>query len=349
MTKLKNDLILRTARKQPIERTPVWFMRQAGRYLPEYRAVREKHDFLTMCKTPELASEVTVQPVDLIGVDAAIIFSDILVVPEAMGMELEMIETKGPVFHNPIRSVSDFNRLNILDAQTDLSYVMDAIRMTKEKLDNRVPLIGFSGAPWTLLTYMVEGKSSKDFRYTKEMIFNRPKDAHKLLKDLSFAVTDYLIAQIEAGADMVQIFDSWASALSPHHYEEFGLQYIEFIVDALKMTDIPVIVFSKGANQSLQKLSQCGATVVGLDWTISFDEAKRLIGKNVALQGNMDPCMLYAEPKIIETEVQRILAQYGPETGHIFNLGHGILPDVNPENAKAFVNAVKKYSVRNAN
>lgn len=349
MTKLKNDLILRAARKQPIERTPVWFMRQAGRYLPEYRAVREKHDFLTMCKTPELAAEVTVQPVDLIGVDAAIIFSDILVIPEAMGMQLEMIETKGPVFHNPVRSGSDISNLSIADANTDLRYVMDAIRMTKEQLNGRVPLIGFSGAPWTLMTYMVEGKSSKDFRYAKEMIFNRPADAHRLLKDLSFAVTDYLIAQVEAGADMVQIFDSWASALSPHHYEEFGLQYIDFIVDALKMLDVPVIVFAKGANHALPKLAESGAHVVGLDWTISLNEAKSMIGKKVSLQGNMDPCMLYASPDIIEQEVIRLLGQFGPETGHIFNLGHGILPDVNPINAKAFVDAVKKNSVRNAN
>lgn len=349
MQKLQNDLILRAAKKQPVERTPVWFMRQAGRYLPEYRAVREKHSFLEMCKTPELAAEVTIQPVDLIGVDAAIIFSDILVIPEAMGMHLEMIESKGPVFHNPIRSGSDFSQLNIVDAQTDLSFVMDTIRLTKNQLNGRVPVIGFSGAPWTLLTYMVEGKSSKEFRYTKEMIFNRPKEAHKLLKDLSFAITDYLIAQIEAGADMVQIFDSWASALSPHHYEEFGLQYIEFIVDALKVTNVPVIVFSKGANQSLDKIANSGAPVVGIDWTISMKDAKKLIGDRVVIQGNMDPCMLYANPEIIEKEVQRILMEFGNDSGHIFNLGHGILPDVNPENAKAFVNAVKKYSVRNLN
>ena len=349
MSKLKNDLILRAARKQPIERTPVWFMRQAGRYLPEYRAVRQNHDFLTMCKTPELAAEVTVQPVDLIGVDAAIIFSDILVIPEAMGMSLEMVETKGPVFHNPVRSISDIKNLTIADANSDLRYVMDAIRLTKQRLDNRVPLIGFSGAPWTLMTYMVEGKSSKDFRYTKEMIFNRPADAHRLLKDLSFAVTDYLIAQVEAGADMVQIFDSWASALSPHHYEEYGLQYIEFIVDALKVLDVPVIVFAKGANHALLKLADSGAHVVGLDWTISLDEAKNMIGKKVSLQGNMDPCMLYASPEIIEKEVIRLLGQFGSGSGHIFNLGHGILPDVNPLHAKAFVDAVKKYSVRNLN
>jgi len=346
MKPLQNDLILRAARRQPVERTPVWMMRQAGRYLPEYRAVREGRSFLEMCKTPELATEVTLQPVDLVGVDAAIIFSDILVIPEAMGSDLELIESKGPVIHNPVRTASDVNNLNVIDAVSDLSYVMDALKMTKQALGGRVPLIGFSGAPWTLLTYMVEGASSKTFRYSKSLIRDHPETAHKLLKQLSFAVSDYLIAQAEAGADVIQIFDTWASALDPVHYEEFGLQYIEFIVDSLKILDVPIIVFAKGATGSLDRLSRCGAQVLGLDWTVSLDQARELTGGRVALQGNFDPSFLYASPESIEAEVKRLLDQWGPDTGHIFNLGHGILPDVPPDHARALVRAVKKLSVR---
>jgi len=346
MSLFKNDLILRAARREPVERTPVWMMRQAGRYLPQYRAVREGRSFLEMCKTPELATEVTLQPVDLIGVDAAIIFSDILVIPEAMGSNLELIESKGPVIYNPVRTASDVENLKVIDAVSDLGYVLEAIRMTKKELNNRVPLIGFSGAPWTLLTYMVEGGSSKSFKFSKSMIMDQPKTAHRLLKDLSFAISDYLIAQVEAGADIIQIFDSWASALDPVYYEKFGLPYIEFIVDSLKVLDVPVIVFAKGANASLERLSKSGAHVLGLDWTISLAEAKSRVGNSVALQGNMDPSFLYSSPGSIEREVKRILSLWGPETGHIFNLGHGILPDVPPEHAKAMVNAVKQFSVR---
>jgi len=319
-------------------------MRQAGRYLPEYRAVREKADFLTLCKTPELAAEVTIQPVDIIGVDAAIIFSDILVIPEAMGMELELIESKGPVFHHPVRTEDDLKYLNQIDPAKDLKYVMDAVSLTKKELDNRVPLIGFSGSPWTLMTYMVEGKGSKSFSNVKKLIYNNPSLAHKILDKLSSAVSDYLSAKIEAGANAIQIFDTWGGILSPHDYKEFSLEYISKVIDKVKRNDEPVIVFSKGVHYKLNDLADCGADVVGLDWTMDIGEVRKKIGSKVALQGNMDPTVLYANINAIRNEVDRILNSFGEGSGHIFNLGHGILPDIEPENAKAMVKFVKEES-----
>ena len=344
MTKLQNDLFLRACKKLPVERTPVWIMRQAGRYLPQYRAVREKADFLTMCKTPELASEVTIQPVDFIGVDAAIIFSDILVIPEAMGMHLEMIESKGPVFHNPIRNGNDVDGLKGIDPSKDLKYVLDAVSLTKKELNGRVPLIGFSGSPWTLMTYMVEGKGSKNFSNIKKLIYNNPALAHKLLDKISKAVADYLSAKIEAGADAVQIFDTWGGILSPADYQEFSLNYISKVISQIKKKDQPVIVFSKGAHYKLNEIAACGANVVGLDWTMDLGEVRNKIGDMVALQGNMDPTLLYAPKEKIREEVKKVLSSYGEGNGHIFNLGHGILPDVDPENAKALVDFVKEES-----
>ena len=341
---LKNDLFLRACKKLPIERTPVWIMRQAGRYLPEYRAVREKADFLTLCKTPDLAAEVTIQPVDIIGVDAAIIFSDILVIPEAMGMELELIESKGPVFHHPIRTEDDLNYLNQIDPAKDLKYVLDAVTLTKQELDNRVPLIGFSGSPWTLMTYMVEGKGSKNFSNVKKLIYNNPALAHKILDKLSVAVSDYLTAKIEAGANAIQIFDTWGGILSPHDYKEFSLGYISKVIDKIKRNDEPLIVFSKGVHYKLNELADCGADVVGLDWTMDIGEVRHKIGSKVALQGNMDPTVLYANNDAIKNEVDRILNSFGEGSGHIFNLGHGILPDIEPEKAKAMVKFVKEGS-----
>lgn len=348
---LQNDLLLRAARREKTERAPVWFMRQAGRYLPEYRALRSKHDFLTMVKTPELASEVTIQPVDLIGVDAAIIFSDILTVPEAMGMKLLVEEGKGgPRFPDPIRLYTQIRDLKDIDPSRDLKYVADAIILTQQKLVGRVPLIGFSGAPWTLFCYMVEGSGSKDFRHAKEMIFTRSDEAHKLLQKIAGAVADYLVMQIEAGADVVQIFDTWAGILTPDDFRDYSLQYIGDIVrDVKKRTNnqAPVIVFCKGANHSLSEIAATSCDVVGLDWTIDIADAKALIGDEVALQGNLDPALLYASEAVITDRVNEIAERMGDCTGHIFNLGHGITPDVDPDSARAFVNAAKSaYQTR---
>ena len=344
---MNNDLLIRAARRQPVERTPVWFMRQAGRYLPEYRAVREKVDFLTLCKTPDLAAEVTVQPVDLVGVDAAIIFSDILVIPEAMGMELIVEEGKGgPRFPSPLRSIGDINKLHAIDPNKGLRFVMDALRITKERLQGRVPLIGFSGSPWTLATYMVEGKGSKDYRYIKELIFSQPQQAHILLKKLAQTVGDYLSAQVDAGANVVQIFDTWGGILGQEEFEEFSLQYIHQIVDQVKKKNIPVVVFCKGCGHSLKKIAEIGADVVGLDWTTDIGKSRNTVGKKVALQGNLDPTMLFSTPERIEQGVKSILQKYGNGSGHIFNLGHGILPETPVENVKIFINAVKTQSVQ---
>ncbi len=346
MNKLNNDLFLRACRKEPVERTPVWIMRQAGRYLPEYRAVRKKVDFLTLCKTPELAAEVTIQPVDIIDVDAAIIFSDILVIPEAMGMKLEIHEGKGPIFHKPIRTEDDAKNLKKIDPAKDLKYVLDAVSLTKKELNGRVPLIGFSGSPWTLLTYMVEGKGSRNFSNVKKLIYNNPSLAHSVLSKLAAAAADYLSAKIEAGADAVQIFDTWGGILSQNDFEEFSLRYIEMIISNLKRKNEPVIVFAKGVHYKLKKLSKCGADVIGLDWTMDIGRVRKKIGKRVALQGNLDPIVLYASEEKIKEEVVRILDSFGEGSGHIFNLGHGILPDVDPEKAKALVRFVKEESRR---
>jgi len=344
LSKIQNDLFIRACKRQPVERTPVWMMRQAGRYLPEYRAVREKADFLTMCKTPELATEVTIQPVDLIGVDAAILFSDILVIPEAMGMHLEMHEGKGPVFPQPIRNKEDAKALKVIDPTKDLKYVLDAVSLTKKELNNRVPLIGFSGAPWTLLCYMVEGGGSKNFSFVKSLIYNNPKLAHSILNKLADTIAKYLSAKIEAGADAVQIFDTWGGNLSQNDFEEFSLRYIEKIIANIKRNGQPVIVFAKGVHYNLNKIADAGADVIGLDWTMDLGKVRKEIGDRVALQGNMDPTVLYGNKEKITNEVKRILSNYGDGTGHIFNLGHGILPDVKPENAKFFTETVKEES-----
>jgi uroporphyrinogen decarboxylase len=320
-------------------------MRQAGRYLPEYRAIREKTDFLTLCKTPELASEVTVQPIDIIGVDAAILFSDILVIPEAMGMHLEVIESKGPIFDNPLRSLEQINALDTEGVTERLSYVMEAIKMTKEKLAGRVPLIGFSGAPWTLACYMVEGKGSKNFDVIKSFIYNEPEAAHELLQKLADSVVDYLNAKIRAGCDAVQIFDTWAGILSPWDLQEFSLRYIKYICDRLETNGAPVIVFAKGVN-SLNQLVDLKCDVLGIDWTRDIGEVRASVGDKKAVQGNLDPCVLFASQEKIKVETEKILARFGYGAGHIFNLGHGILPKTPVENAKYFVNCVKELSIK---
>lgn len=313
--------------------------------MPEYMAVREKTDFLTLCKTPELASEVTVQPVDIIGVDAAILFSDILVIPEAMGMHLELIESKGPVFHQPIRTAADIDRLETEGITERLQYVMDAIALTKEKLNGRVPLIGFSGAPWTLMSYMVEGKGSKNFDVVKQFIYTEPALAHRLLRMLSDAVVDYLNAKIRRGCDAVQIFDTWAGLLSPWDFEEFSLAYIRNICERLETNGVPVIVFAKGA-RDLAKMGDLKCDVLGLDWTMDIAEARKSVGDRKSLQGNLDPCVLFAPKEKIRQETGRILEHFGAGTGHVFNLGHGILPTTPVENAKYLVTCVKEISVQ---
>ena len=345
MSEFKNDLFLRACKRQDVERTPIWIMRQAGRYLPEYRAVRAKSDFLTMCKTPELAAEVTIQPVDLVGVDAAILFSEILVIPEAMGMHLEMNEGKGPVFPNPIRTIDDANNLKEIDPTKELKYVIDAVSLTKKNLNNRVPLIGFSGSPWTLLTYMVEGKGSKNFSEVKKLIYNNPELAHSILDKLAKTVADYLSAKIEAGCNAVQIFDTWGGILSQKDFEEFSLRYVERIISQIKRKDEPVIFFAKGVHYNLSKLASIGADVLGLDWTMDLGKVRKKVGDKVTLQGNMDPTVLYTNKNYIREETKRILESFGRGNGHVFNLGHGVLPDIDPENVKALVQYVKEESV----
>ena len=343
---MNNDSIfIRACKRQPTERTPIWIMRQAGRYLPEYRAIREKVDFLTLCKTPELASEVTIQPVDIIGIDAAILFSDILVIPEAMGMSLEIVESKGPVFDDPIRTRDDLKRLKMEGVTDRLQYVMDAIKLTKQKLAGRAPLIGFSGAPWTLMTYMVEGKSSKNFDTVKQFVYNDPKAAHQLLRALADAVVDYLNAKIHAGCDAIQIFDTWAGILSPWDLEEFSLRYIEYICERLETNGVPVIVFAKGVS-SIRKLAKLRCDVVGVDWTMDLAEVRTEIGDSKAVQGNLDPCVLFASKERIREETERILERFGSGSGHIFNLGHGILPTTPVENARYLVDCVKELSIK---
>lgn len=344
---MMNSLFLKACRREPVERTPVWMMRQAGRYLPEYRAIRAKTDFLTMCKTPELASEVSLQPIDILGVDACIIFSDILVVPEAMGLHLVVEEGKGgPRFTNPVRTRPEIDALAIPDPTAELRYVLDAIRLTRRHLDGRVPLIGFTGSPWTLAAYMVEGGGSRTFRTIKEMLYTRPADVHQLLGKLATATATYVNALIEAGAQAVQIFDSWGGILPPDAFREFSLRSIQQMLSLIDRRNVPVILFCRECSHSLEDIAGTGAEVVGIDWATDLGSAKARVGSRTALQGNLDPAVLYAPPETIRTNVIQLLEKIGPSPGHIFNLGHGILPDTPVEHAKAFVDAVKEESVR---
>ncbi|HKU61679.1 MAG TPA: uroporphyrinogen decarboxylase [Gemmatimonadales bacterium] len=339
-----NDLFLRACRREPVERTPVWMMRQAGRYLPQYRAVRARADFLTMVRRPELAVEVTLQPVDLIGVDAAIIFSDILVVPQAMGMALTVEEGIGPRFDAPLRGPADIAALREVNAQADLGYVLEALALARRSLAGRVPLIGFAGAPWTLMSYMVEGSGSKSFARAKRFLVEEPDQAHRLLERLARTVGNFLRAQVEAGAQAVQLFDSWASALGPGDFRTFALPYLAQAARIAREAGAPVIAFAPGAGWALEEIADAtGADVVGVDWQTGAAEARgRLQGRPVALQGNLDPCWLYASPAIIRERTREMLSAFGP-TGHIANLGHGILPDVPVEHARAFVAAVQEW------
>ncbi len=343
---MQNDIFLKACFRQRTPRTPVWLMRQAGRYLPEYRAVRAQVDFLTLCKTPELAARVTIQPVDALGVDAAIIFSDILVVPEAMGMELVIEEGKGgPRFPKPLRTLQDIASLCPPDPAESLGYVMEALRVARRELKNRVPLIGFAGSPWTLATYMIEGCGVKDFKLIKRMLYGNPLLLHQLLGKLAEAVAAYVRAQIEAGAQAIQIFDTWGGVLAPDDFREFSLRYIEQILHSAKTEGVPFIVFCKGALHSVKEIAASGADVIGIDWMADIGRVRDAIEAKTALQGNLDPALLYAPPSRIRSEVKTILEKYGKGNGHIFNLGHGIFPDTPVENAKAFVDAVKEESV----
>ena len=339
---LKNDLILRTARGEQTERTPVWLMRQAGRILPEYRAVRGKlNGFIDLVKNPALCAEVTVQPVDILGVDAAIIFSDILVIPEAMGLPYQLIEKKGPFFPETIKSNSDVEKLRVASPQEDLNYVLEAIRLTKRELDNRVPLIGFAGAPWTIFCYMVEGHGSKTFSVARKMLYTNPELARLLLDKITESTISYLQAQIEIGADMVQVFDSWAGILPDYQFEEFSLPYIQRICDAI--TDVPKTVFAKGAFASLKGIGALNCNTVGLDWNTSPEFARTQIGNSKVLQGNLDPCVLYSDEKTIRDVTKRMLKLFGTDK-HIANLGHGVYPDVPADHVKCFIQSVKELS-----
>jgi uroporphyrinogen decarboxylase len=349
MTSLKNDRFLRALLRQPVDVTPVWMMRQAGRYLPEYRATREKAgDFMGLCTNPELACEVTLQPLERYPLDAAILFSDILTIPDAMGLGLYFETGEGPRFRKPVRTQADIQALSVIDPAQDLPYVIDAVKTIRRELNGRVPLIGFSGSPWTLATYMIEGGSSRDFRRAKEMLYNQPELLHQLLDTLARSVIVYLNAQIEAGAQAVQIFDTWGGALSHNAYHEFSLRYMQQIVTGLirerEGRQVPVILFTKGGGQWLESMVTTGADALGLDWTTDIGQARARVGHQVALQGNMDPGILYASPERIRQEVGTILASFGQGNGHVFNLGHGITPEVDPAHAGAFIRAVHELS-----
>lgn len=336
---LQSTLLLDAASGKKTPRTPVWLMRQAGRILPEYRKVRESvRDFKALVKNPELACEVTVQPVDILGVDAAIIFSDILVIPEAMGLTYEMEENKGPVFPERINVESDITRLHIAEA-AELQYVLDAIKLTKATLNGRVPLIGFAGAPWTIFSYMIEGGGSKTFSKAKKMLYTNPEASHRLLNMITQSTINYLKGQIAAGADIIQVFDSWAGVLGPDQYREFSLKYISMICDAI--SEVPKIVFAKGAFFARQEMNAINCNVVGLDWNMDISESRRLIPDKV-LQGNLDPCALYGSLDDVRRETRKMMMAFGTEK-HIANLGHGLYPDTKTDNVKCFIDTVKEF------
>ena len=349
MSTLKNDRYLRALLRQPVDFTPVWMMRQAGRYLPEYRAIRaEAGDFMSLCRNPELACEVTLQPLRRYALDAAILFSDILTIPDAMGLGLSFGQGEGPRFAKPIASMRDVQQLPIPDPEGELGYVMAAVRTIRKALDGAVPLIGFSGSPWTLATYMVEGGSSKSFGKIKQMMVREPETLHALLGKLAQSVILYLNAQIAAGAQSVMIFDTWGGVLSTPAYQAFSLSYMQQIIEGLvRVQDgqrVPVTLFTKGGGQWLEMMAATGCDALGLDWSTSIADARARVGDKVALQGNMDPAMLYGAPAQIEAEVARILAEFGQGEGHVFNLGHGISQDVDPQAPEVFVDAVHRLS-----
>lgn len=338
---IKNDLFLKALKGETVERPPVWMMRQAGRYLPDFMKLKAKYDFFTRCQTPELATEITVMPIHQIGTDAAILFSDILVVPQAMNVEVLMKDGIGPWLPNPIRSMKDVEQVIVPNVYEELGYVFDAIKMTKEALNDEVPLIGFAGSPWTILCYMVQGQGSKNFDKAKAFCFQEPMAAHTLLQKITDTTIAYLKAKVEAGVDAVQVFDSWGGMLSPTDYQEFSWKYIQQIIDALK-DDIPVIAFGKGCWFALKEMSESGASALGVDWTCSARNARYLSGGNITLQGNFDPSRLLSPPAEIKKMVNQMINEFGKDR-YIANLGHGILPNIPVANAQAFVDAVKEY------
>lgn len=342
MSSLKNDLLLRALRKETVERPPVWMMRQAGRYLPDYIKLRDKYDFFTRVQTPELACQITLQPIDRVGVDAAIIFSDILVIPQAMGMEVLMEEGKGPCLPKVIKTQKDIDELITEDAENNLKYVYDALSLTKKELNGRVPLIGFAGAPWTILCYMIEGKGSKSWDKAKQFAYTQPELAHELLQKITNVTINYLKAQVKAGADTVQVFDSWSGILSPGDFKIFAQPYLLQIADAL-INDAPVILFPKGSWYALNDLSKSSAAGIGIDWCITPQFARRLTENKITLQGNFDPSKLLAPIPQIKQWVKEMIDGFGTQK-YIANLGHGITPNVPVDHAKAFVEAVKEYS-----
>ena len=338
---IKNDLFLRALRGETVERPPVWMMRQAGRYLPDFMKLKAKYDFFTRCQTPELATEITVMPIDQIGPDAAILFSDILVIPQAMNIEVEMKPGVGPWLPNPIRSAADLNRVIVPDVADSLSYVMEAIDMTKDALANRVPLIGFAGSPWTILCYCVQGQGSKNFDKAKEFCFTQPEAAHELLQRITDTTIAYLHEKVKHGVDAVQVFDSWGGMLSPVDYQEFSWKYIQQIIDSLKPVT-EVIVFGKGCWFALNDMAKSGAAALGVDWTCSARNARYLSGGQITLQGNFDPSRLFSPPATIKKMVKQMIDEFGKDR-FVANLGHGILPNIPVANAQAFVDAVKEY------
>jgi len=349
MPTLQNDRFLRALLREPVDVTPVWMMRQAGRYLPEYLQVRKQAgSFMNLCTNPELACEVTMQPLERFPLDAAILFSDILTIPDAMGLGLYFEEGEGPRFERPLRTAADVQALGVPDPEDNLRYVMDAVRLIRSTLANRVPLIGFSGSPWTLATYMVEGSSTKTFSHVKGMLFSEPRLLHQLLETVAASVTSYLNAQIAAGAQAVMIFDTWGGVLTPGDYRDFSLQYMQRIIAGLTREadgrKVPVILFTKGGGAWLEAMADTGCDALGLDWTTDIGEARQRVGDRVALQGNLDPAVLYATPGVIREKAGQVLKQFGAGNGHVFNLGHGITPDVKPENAAALISAVHELS-----
>ena len=341
MAHLKNDILLKALLGETVERPPVWMMRQAGRYLPEYMVLREKYDFFERCQNPELACEITIQPVEIIGVDAAILFSDILVVPQAMGLEVELVESKGPVLPEPIKTLSDFDRIRVPDVNETLQYVFDAIQLAKKELSDRVPLIGFAGAPWTILCYMVQGKGSKTFDEAKAFCYTQPAMAHRLLQMITETTIAYLKEQVKAGVDVIQVFDSWGGLLGPDDFESISLKYTSQIINALK-DEVLTIIFAKGAWHSLEAMSKTGVQGLGIDWCITPQMARKLAGDNITLQGNFDPAKLLSPIPVIEKEVRKMLHDFGTRR-YIANLGHGILPNTPVDHAKAFVETVKEW------
>ncbi|MGY6587067.1 MAG: uroporphyrinogen decarboxylase [Wenzhouxiangella sp.] len=344
MADRQQSLFMRALRREPTERTPIWMMRQAGRYLPEYRATRAKAgSFLKLAGNPELACEVTLQPIERYGFDASILFSDILIIPHAMGLGLGFEPGEGPYFERPLKTPADIRALPGIDPNDDTGYVMEAVRLIRANLPAGTPLIGFAGSPWTVATYMIEGRSSKDFATAKTLLLSEPEAAHQLMNHLADATADYLIAQVEAGADALMIFDSWGGALSPRLYKDFSLASQQRIVDRLKSAcpDTPLILFGKGCGQHLEILADTGCAGLGVDWTMDMGEARRRVGHRVALQGNLDPAVMLASPDVVASEARRVLESYGEGPGHIFNLGHGITPGVDPDNVRVLVETVK--------